>query len=226
MKRSSIFCLILILTSIIWSGCISEDAEDVNQERIRTNYLLQYNAGTERTYVSASFIFGSTFLKLNSPSGVTFNDQSLKETEILGIVSYDRTFNGEVDEAKFVYENSEANIFENTLELAAPIDLSDTITQISISQGALIPWVGNKSGARENIELIINNGDVSFYDYIEALNATSFEIKPNELNINLTGAATIRMNRRLEMNLDETPDAGGSGSSIWESEEYAIQIVP
>jgi hypothetical protein len=139
MKRSSIFCLILILTSIIWSGCISEDAEDVNQERIRTNYLLQYNAGTERTYVSASFIFGSTFLKLNSPSGVTFNDQSLKETEILGIVSYDRTFNGEVDEAKFVYENSEANIFENTLELAAPIDLSDTITQISISQGALIP---------------------------------------------------------------------------------------
>ncbi len=226
MKRTCLFQSLLIVSTIFWVGCVSENAEDVNQKRIKTNYDLNYDASTKVTEASARFLFGSTYLKLNSPSEVLCNEQSMKRKDLLGIISYERDYNGVLEVARFVYRNEDADVFENTIELPNSIDLSDTITQLSISRGGLIPWLGEKSGSGEKVELSISNGDESYYDFIEAINASAIEIKPNELSANLLGMATIHITRRFDFNLEETPEAGGTGSSTWRSEDYAIKIVP
>lgn len=92
MKRT-IF-LIGIGLVIVFISCESEDAADVNQQRIETSYYLSYDQKLDETEARAVFTFGSTYLKLNAPSKVLFGGDKLRESEILGIVGNSRKYDG------------------------------------------------------------------------------------------------------------------------------------
>ncbi len=225
MKIPFKFFALLISATLFWTSCISEDAADVRQSKIVTSYAMLYDGENDETDVSASFRFGSTFLKLSAPSEVTCNELSLKEEEILGIVSYMREFSGSVSSAEFLYRNNEGETFTNKLVLPKSIDLPDTLSQLSVSKGGLIYWVGSALDTFEDVRLTIESDHVLHHENMDSKNASFIEIRANDIPVSMLGQASIYIERVLQVNLEEAPDAGGSGNSTWRSEKFNILIT-
>lgn len=225
MKKPSLFFTTVLSSLLVWTSCQSEDAADVNQERIETNYHLVYDASEDETIASASFTFGSTFLKLNSPSEVLFEEDRLRETEILGIVDYRKAYNGEVLSGTFAYTNNEGNTYENTITITDRIDLPASITELSISEGGVIEWIGGAVQSGETVSFHLTNDAHFFVESVSAVNATSLVVRANAIQPELLGQCSMRIERAHKQNLEEAPDAGGNGYGQYFSEEYVVMVT-
>lgn len=208
---------------MILASCESEDVADVNQEKVETTYSLIYKAKYDETTASANFKFGSTYLKLSSPSEVLFNDHRLQEDEVLGIVTYDKTFNGVV-EGEFYYRNNDKNVYRNELMLSA-VDLPSALKEISMSDLVLIQWIGEPVQAHETVSVHIWNDQQNFWVGVDDINATSVQVRGADIPVELLGQSTIQIDRTFLKSLDQAPEEGGLGKSQWLSQEYSIKIV-
>ncbi len=217
--------LVLLMSLIVWTSCESEDAADVNQQRIETNYTLAYNAGDRKTTASASFLFGSTFLKINSPSSITFDDDRLKETEILGIVDYQKSYGTKVPSGTFVYTNNDGVVYRNTLSLPADIDLPSSLTELSIAEGARITWEGAPLKSGETITFHLSGDGGDFYASIGLVNATFIEIDSADIQATLLGQCGMSISRSFSGSLAEATEEGGVAHSQITSETYAVNVV-
>ncbi|WP_421890289.1 hypothetical protein [Marinoscillum sp.] len=215
----------LLMSSVIWISCESEDAADVNQQRIETNYTLSYQAGDNKTTASASFLFGSTFLKINSPGSITFDGDRLKETEILGIVDYQKSYSAKVAGGTFVYTNNDGEVYENTLSLPADIDLPASLTELSIAEGAKIAWEGAPLKSGETITFHLSGDGGDFYASISLVNATFIEIDSADIHATLLGQCGMSISRSFTGSLAEATEEGGVAHAQVTSETYAVNVV-
>ncbi|MEQ8473814.1 MAG: hypothetical protein RIC35_21640 [Marinoscillum sp.] len=217
----------LLVTSMIGIitlvSCESEDAEDVSQQKIETNYSLIYDEAANETTASASFKFGSTSLRLNTPSEVLFNDASLHEDNALGLITYERTFNGVVD-GEFRYRNNDNDVYVNVYTLTS-VALPESLTQVSLSELIQIKWIGLPIRANESISLRIWNDITSYYVTMDDINATTLQVRGAQMPVELLGQCTIQVDRTFEKRPDQAPDKGGSGKSQWNGPEYSIMVV-
>ena len=115
----SLFAIALFLTS-----CVTEDSSSVDQSRIWTNYTIEYNAAENLTKATAQFRFGNsvgTVLELSDPAEVSANGQDLIFNNVLARYSYD--FVGLLEPVAFSYTDTEGNVFNNSVNVPAPVTL-------------------------------------------------------------------------------------------------------
>lgn len=226
MKTSPILFALGMAALSVWTSCESEDAADVNQQRIQTDYSISYDTSKDQTLVWAQFRFGSTFLKLNHPSSVTFENDKLREEEILGVVQYRKQYSGEVTSGTFRYVNSEEDDYQNTLSLPSVIDLPATLPEFSMADGVTIKWEGDPVQNGETITLYLSNDNHLFMETTTVVGATMIQVEAGKIQSELLGECQVKIGRVFRTSLDEAPEEGGFGRSEFTSEAVGVVVAP
>ncbi|MFN8699221.1 MAG: hypothetical protein ACK500_00060 [Flavobacteriales bacterium] len=218
------------LTAIVLflASCVTEDSSSVDQSRIWTNYTVEYNAAENLTKATAQFRFGNsvgTVLELSDPAEVSANGQNLIFNNVLAPYSYD--FVGLVEPVAFTYSDTEGNVFNNSVNVPAPVTLPSTVTEISKSQAFLLYWEGDALGPNEIMYVYIQeqNGTDIRLSFAADTGDEYITISTSELQDLNTGPANLRLERAFVTSSLIDPGAGGRINATYKSPVYAIQIV-
>lgn len=219
MKRISL--LILIIAILTLGSCYTtEDAADVNQERIRANYCTTFNGTRNTTKSVISFRFGQTPLRVSNP--MYFRDKKLYEKEdIIFGLHYSR----KMDVLKSgTYEWTDENGVPYTNYVRAyPFSLVNIVSELKKFTYYKLPWQG------EDIPYESGNFTISVTSLEENVTVTFssgelIEIHSDDLMEIPTGRARMTISRHHEESVDEGTQAGGKSSVIFE-QEYEILII-
>ncbi|MDX1911362.1 MAG: hypothetical protein SFV22_07745 [Saprospiraceae bacterium] len=209
---------ILTLCSILMTtACKRESSGDVNQDRIFTHYELFYNANEDITYARAWFRFGSltgTLLELAAPSEVSFEGDVLAFNNVLAF--YEKKYPGLKTSGKFRWEDTEGNVFENTITMNA-IDFGAVPDTVSRNAAFAIPWTGAALGADEAVGTWINGeneGDAQAALTIET-GATQLIVPANKMSQVGAGPGKIYLERRFAPAMSQVTGAGGYGAGVY-----------
>ena len=212
MKKIILFLVVLAVMSLKFSGCKTENSEDVNQDRIFTVYELFYNANEDVTYANARFRFGNvtgTLLELSDPSFVEFNGQQLDYKPALAF--YQLKMAGYIDSGMFHWEDTDGKAFENTIKIHE-IFHNDTITAIDKDAAYEYFWKGDPLAADETATLTINGkfeGDARIF-VNNSLGSKSIILQKNKIEqLPANEKATLWLDRTYQPDLTEKTGAGG-----------------
>ncbi|MFN0037342.1 MAG: hypothetical protein ACKVUS_19970 [Saprospiraceae bacterium] len=214
--RYTLFILSLF-SILLASSCQRESSADVNQDRIFTHYELFYNADEDITYARAWFRFGSitgTQLELASPSEVAFEGDKLSFNKVLAF--YEKKYAGLKPSGTFRWEDTEAKVFENTVDIQA-IDFGAMPDSIARTAALTIPWTGDALGADEAVGTWINGeneGDAQAAITIET-GATALIVPLDKISKVGAGPGKIYLERRFSPALLEVTGAGGYGAGVY-----------
>ncbi|MFY0601871.1 MAG: hypothetical protein JXR03_19510 [Cyclobacteriaceae bacterium] len=222
MKRLALS--LLVLSIVYFSSCDPEPSEDVNQDRIKTDYRVDYNDHKIKTEAVAQFWFGSTPLKITSPAQILAEDHGLEKRDILGIVDYTRKFKERIDDVTFEYRDHDSRTYTNIVSIPEDIQLPSSLTSISKSEDVLISWEGNPVGTDEIVYLEIIDDDIIFTLGNSNRGSKSIFIEANSLDEELDGRMEFRMVRHKDWELQEAP-RGGKVSSNFFSKILHIDIT-
>jgi hypothetical protein len=213
MKNKQIFLsLLLIVSSFLAStGCLRESSEDVNQDKIHTEYELYYDANADKTYARAVFKFGSiigTLLELSGSSQVTCNGQVLTFKQALSY--YEREYPGFVQSGTFVWTDTEGNSFTNTVSIN-PIGYPSNLDTLSRNQSFELVWTGDSLANNQNVTLTVNGEnetDLQIF-FQDNLNSHSIILEKNKLQNLGAGPGKMYLDRRNMPPLQQKTSAGG-----------------
>ena len=227
MKKTANLILATALTAFfLFCSCERENSEDVNQDRIYTDFELFYNANHDITYARAVFRFGNalgTLLQLSEPSEVKFNDEILSFKPALAY--YEKQFTGFVDSGSFEWKDTEGKIFVNSISVNT-IDYPGDMDTISKSFAFELIWDGESLKENESVVIAMNGvieGDAQIFTQ-NAVNSTSIILAKNQLEILGHGNATMWMDRTLGNILDQKTSAGGKISARYRPLNKTIYI--
>lgn len=201
-----------LLTAAFFSvSCVKEDASDVNQDKIYTEYELFYDKNTDKTIALARFKFGGitgTLLELDSTSEVTFNGDKLAYNAFFG--AHVKDYSGLVSGGKFVYKNLKDEVFENTVPAFESIEFP-AIDTIRKNAAYTLSWTGTALKPDQEVGLAINGinqADAQLFA-TDLDGATSLILPLNKLQALGTGKATCVMDRwTILKTIDGTPEGG------------------
>lgn len=140
--KSSLFGLALLGLAII-TNCKKENSSSVKQDRIWTEYTLEYDSLQDKTFARALFRFGNitgTVLELSSPSEVRFNGDLLTKNQVLGLYTLDLA--GKHDTGSFVFKDTEGKTFTNRLETAEYIQWPTNEDTFTTTKSQTVNWIG------------------------------------------------------------------------------------
>ena len=206
------FSALVALAILTFASCVRESSEDVNQDKIFTEYELFYNANQDKTYARATFRFSNalgTNLELANPSKVTFNGDMLTFNNALAY--YEKEYAGFKQNGTFVWEDLDGNVFTNTIEIheiAYPAGGIDTIPRDAAFE---LTWVGNALADKEIVGVTVN-GENEFDAQIFATNdigSQSIILAKNQLEKVGQGPGTVWMDRSYLPGLTQQTSAGG-----------------
>lgn len=210
MTRLTAFSTLLIALSLL-TGCMREDSENVNQDRIWAHYELFYNANEDITYARATFRFGhalGTKLELTDPSEVSFNGTPIVFRPALAY--YERAINGYIPNGTFTFSDIDGNTFTNDVEIRE-IAHPEEVPPIDRSQAFAYPWVGDQVSSRENVTLVItggNNGGTETFT-TSAIGATELVLPVTQLEKLAPGMGNAVIDRTYSPEIVEATSAGG-----------------
>ena len=218
--RSTILTITLVATLAL-SGCyLSEDASDVNQERIKTTYSTVFNATRDYTESLISFKFGHTPLQLSNP--IYFRDMRLFETDdlLLGL-HYSRDVDG-IRNGIYEWTDEEGEIYRNTVKVFG-FDLINEPTEFEKYRYYNLAWEGdvipNQSGKFHiKIKSHVDGTSCSFHT------GERLELASDHLLYLPAGPARMIISRKYSEQIDEGTQAGGK-STVSFVREYEITIV-
>ncbi|MFT6866991.1 MAG: hypothetical protein ACJA08_001829 [Cyclobacteriaceae bacterium] len=205
--RTAIF-LSSLLTILLFINCDPENSEDINQDRISTDYSLTYNDNKTETEAAASFTFGSTPLRLTSPASITADDASMKQREFLGIVDYYKTFTQAKSQVRFDYSDLDGRTFTNTATIPNEIQMPASLTTFSRTQDQIIEWVGSAIAEDESVFLEITKDDSYFSSSKSNIGSTSILLNASDLGTSFIGEVKIKISRQKTSELQEAPRNG------------------
>jgi len=199
---------------------MTEDASDVNQERISTTYCTVFNASRGYTKSLISFKFGYTPLRVSSTS--YFRDQRLFEKKdiILGL-HYSREVEG-ISDGTYEWMDATGEVYFNQVK-AYSFNLIHPPSQLQKYRYYNFSWAGveipNFSGDFHiTIDSHVSGSPVGF-DGGELL-----EIDSHQLDYLPTGRATMTISRNYSEPIDNRTQAGGE-STVSFVREFEIIIV-
>ncbi len=234
MERISFVSLALILT-ILLHNCASTDIEEsqhVNQSRIYQNHRISISEDNNKAQAYSVFRFGGptgTTLKLSKKSKVTLNGKKLKGGE--------QVFSGYVynlaqmklsDDYNYTFEFTDTvgTSYSNSISLA-PISLKDAPEKMENTGEYIIKWEGSPVGSDEQVNLHLQYGQDNF----QTKKWTQRIIGAHEIRINtsdivdpINGAATFKIERVIDKELENAADVGGVISGIYESRKVPTQL--
>ncbi|MCO5267965.1 MAG: hypothetical protein M9897_03610 [Brumimicrobium sp.] len=204
------------LTTILMFSCKKETADNVNQDKIWTEYYLEYNNATGITSARAVFKFSNatgTLLELTDSASIKFNGDALTYNAILGY--YEKQYPSYVQSGSFTYKDLDHNTFINNISMCdtSNIPVIDTITK---ANPYTFTWTGSALGNNERINVWINSnieGDARLFTTAN-VGATNIIFPANQISqLGVGPYGTIVMERVWQPATQQTTSAGGIMSS-------------
>lgn len=220
------FSVLVMFGFVLLLSCARENSDDVNQDRIYTEYELFYNANEDKTYARAIFKFGNalgTLLELTDPSEVRFNNDLL--TFKPGLAYYEKDYAGYVPSGTFTWKNTEGDVFTNTISISA-IDYSADLDTIPRDAAYELFWVGDSLLANQSVVLTINGvleGDAQIFTQAN-VNSKSIILPLNQLSQLGQGVGTLWMDRYYKPVLTMQTGAGGVIRGIYRPINKQVQL--
>ncbi len=218
--KSPLF-FILITVSVAFSGCFtSENASDVNQEKISTFYQTEFFATRDYTKSLISFKFGTTPLKISNATYYRDFQLSQNSDIILGL-HYAKEVDG-IKDGSYEWTDEDGKTYTNNVKVFS-FDLSNPIQEIEKYKYYNLSWNGDD----------IPNGSADFYITITSHESSmmttfyageSLEIESDKLDDLPIGLANMKISRNHSETIDEKTQAGGK-SSVSFIREYEITIT-
>jgi hypothetical protein len=216
--------IFLLLTLFLQTACQRESSSDVKQDRIHTTYELYYNADEDITYARAWFRFGNatgTLLELASPSAVTFDGEAMTFNGLLAF--YEKKFAGLKSSGKFRWEDTEAKVFENSIDVR-PIAFGVLPDSLARNAALAIPFTGGPILEREIVGIWANGENEG-----DAQAAATFEVGAGSVIVGAdkmtkigAGPGKIYMDRRYTPSILEAPSAGGILTGVYRAKTKSV----
>lgn len=221
--------LLFIALPFLLFSCEKENSEDVNQDKIYTDYELFYNKNEDKTTVVARFKFGGptgTNLELTSGATVTFNGDPLTYNAFY--VGHVKEYAGKISSGTFIYTDVDNNQFTNTTPMLDTIAFQPGFDTIVKSQANTLTWVGNPLAANQSVGVFIGSwtwGQDALY-YQNQLGATNIIMGITSMNSLALGSSTVYMDRQNETNVVQGTSEGGKIRSKYRALNKVVQVVP
>lgn len=227
LQKNSLLILAFFGFLFAFTSCTKENASDVNQDRIYTEYELFYDKNTDKTTAIARFKFGGatgTLLQLDSTAFVTFNGEKLPYNALLG--EHRKEYAGLVNSGKFVYTNINEEVFENSVPVFETIEFP-AIGDLKRSQAYELKWAGTALSSDQSVGLAINGnkeGDLQLF--VQAtVGSSSIVLGKNQLSKLGLGAATGVMDRSTTQKVKEGTSVGGYITGKYRAQNAVLNIV-
>lgn len=206
-----VYKLLLLVSLAAIIGCKKEVSNNVDQDKIWTSYELFYNENVDKTYAIAVFHFSSgngTILELSDPSNVKFNNTEMPFNTSNG--KYEMEFSGLMANGIFAWEDTEGNLYTNTIEIREVGfgSLQDTIYKDMLNT---VDWTGGSIDTNETIVLTIDGSSET--DAREFPNDTigqsTLVIDSLKLLQVTSGDVVLSLDRKYLPDLQEETERGG-----------------
>jgi len=224
----TLFYILFSAFLLIFVSCQRESSEDVNQDKIYTEYSLVYDANTDITYARALFKFSNitgTQLELKAPAEVKFDNDILAFNQTLAY--YEKQYVGVKTGGTFTYKDLDNNTFTNTITGVKSIGFPTGLDSIHKSSSYQMVWVGDSLITGEGVTVTINGineGDAQIF-YTNSVNANSITFPLNKLQLLGTGSGTMFMQRDITKTLQQATSAGGYIKGVYKPANLPIQIA-
>jgi hypothetical protein len=226
MKLSAYLIIAISLLTLL-TGCLREDSENVNQDRIWTSYELYYDGEEDVTYARATFRFGlltGTKLQLTEPSEVRFNGTPLAFKS--GKAYYEDDFAGFVNSGTFEFTDLNGNVYVNDVAITS-IAFPQNWGPLSHSSAYELFWDGLSLETYETASLTINGATGgSNQIFLENDNfATSIILPANQISNLGTGTTSGYLERISTPGIQEATNAGGMISGRYRTGNSGIEVT-
>ena len=208
-----ILSMVVISTTMFFSGCTVQPSEAVDQDRIYTQYELFYDKNEDKTHAKATFKFGGatgTLLQLSKPSSIMFNNDSLLYN-VLGF--YEKIYPGFINSGNFIFKDKAGKTFTNSAPLVKTVEFpaDPSVIPLSKTKDYEIKWVGDPLGPNEGVGGLVGTTLQAFLQ--TNLNATSVTIFASQLQQANPGPYIIYLERSTVSNLVQQTSVGGNITS-------------
>lgn len=226
MNKTIATIAITILLVTVFS-CKREDSDTVDQDKIYTRYVVEYNAEKDVTYSRAHFQFSNatgTKLELVDPAEVLANGELMPFKQALAY--YETEENGVVGNVNFQYTDTDENEYSNTIDLVPSIDFDGGIDTLSRSSNFMLEWAGDPLQEGEVITVTIDgNGENDVVVFTQTgVNATSINLTQDKLSDLGLEEATMYLRRAKTQEALDVTSAGGVKVSRYDSAPMEVYI--
>ena len=226
------FVLCLLFTPLLMgaddTGCQSESASVVDQERIHTAYWTLYDVETDTTYARAQFRLGSnvgTTLILDGAASVSFNGLTMGFNELLDW--HEVEIPGQVDQGTYVFIDNDGNQFVNDMPAFATAEMPGSFPAALGSESVLVEWDGEPVADDDSVAVIVahaaNRFDFARFE-TRAVGGTSVVVDAGGLDRVARGAAVAGIHRNRRFPLADSPGAGGDILMTYQSAELTVDL--
>ncbi len=219
----------LMVLGVAFASCEKESSEDVNQDKIYTDYELFYNKNTDKTVAVAKFKFGGptgTILELSNGATVSFNGDNL--TYNGWYAGHVKEYAGLLTSGTFSYTDVDGNTFTNATPSMDTIAFEVGFDTIVKSQANTLTWQGKSLAANEAVGVFVGSWtwgqDALFYQ--AQVGATNIVMGITQLANLAEGSSTVYMDRTKDVTLSQGTSEGGRIRSKYRGTNVQVQVVP
>jgi hypothetical protein len=225
--RIAAFLIIAITFLTSLTGCLREDSENVNQDRIHTSYELYYNGEEDVTYARATFRFGlltGTKLQLTEPSEVLFNGTPLSFKS--GQAYYEEDYAGLVNSGTFEFKDLNGNVYVNDVSITS-VSFPNTWGPLSHSSPYELFWSGPALSSNETMSVTISSaaGGASNAFFEDANSAVSILLSTEQISGLGLGTTSAFLERTKRSSIQEATNAGGEISAKYRTGNSGVEIT-
>lgn len=219
------------LVSLLAACDVLEPSENVDQDRIYTDYELQYDAGEDVTAARATFRVGGAtgaLLALAGESDILANGEALTERTqpISNLTYYERTFAGMVPSAVFEFIDTRGASYRNGIALR-PVAVPWSVGAIDNDFAFELRWTGEPLGVDEEIGAVlyrgVGGGALAVFTQRD-VGATSIILDRAQLQNVPAGEAILVLERRTVGDLDEPTEVGGRITARYTAMPVRVEV--
>jgi len=227
LKMKKLTFIAILFVSLL-NSCAKENASDVNQDKIYTDYEVFYNQNTDKSWVIAKFRFGGptgTILELDSTSYVLFNNDTLAYNPFY--TGHFKEYAGRITSGTFKYVNINNQIFINSIPSVDVLAFAADFDTLKKSQAQTITWVGSALATNEAVGIFVGNGawGQSALSWQDADGATNLVLGINQMTSLAIGNSTVYMDRQHELDVVEGTSKGGKIRAKYRALNKVVQVV-
>jgi hypothetical protein len=227
MKRITTLGIALV-SVLFFTACKKENSVNIDQNRIYSNYDIEYDQHSNQTSVKATFRVDHNSgqkIELTYPSRVGFDGETMSYKKIMGQYTFNRS--GNVLNRSIVYYDIDGKEFSNSGENMSFIDIPVGFNGISRGGNVFLPWAGGEIASGETVTVTISGGSQSGSKTFTANSVGSNYIILDQYKLQnlVVGTATIQIKREVSKSLIQSNLAGGRITSTYKGRRTTINIL-
>ncbi|MFT5857929.1 MAG: hypothetical protein ACI865_000013 [Flavobacteriaceae bacterium] len=218
---------IAMVSVLFFTACKKESSINIDQNRIYSNYDIEYDQHSNQTSVKATFRVDHNSgqkIELTYPSRVGFDGETMSYKKVMGQYTFNRS--GNVLNRSILYFDIDGKEFSNSGENMSFIDIPVGFNGISRGGNVFLPWAGGAIASGETVTVTISGGSQSGSKTFTANSVGSNYIILDQYKLQnlVAGTATIQIKREVSKSLVQSNLAGGRITSTYKGRRTTINI--